>query len=235
MEELYHGAAVFALYVIPAGVIMLTLRRLIWIPDELFRKILHWILLGAYLPLLYAFNTWWLAVSFVLALILLLYPVLALAGKIPAFSTFVNERKEGEFKGSMVLALLTMAGSISVCWGFFGDRLLVLACVYAWGIGDAFAALVGKKWGKHKIRFRWADRHKSVEGSAAMFVCGVVTVLTILLLRGGLPLGFCVAVALAVAAATTFVELCSKGGMDTITCPAAAMVVILPSVMWMGA
>ena len=41
LQEFWHGALVFALYVIPAAAIMLTVRRFTKIPDELFRKILH--------------------------------------------------------------------------------------------------------------------------------------------------------------------------------------------------
>ena len=132
MQELLHGAFIFALYLIPAAVIMLTVRKFMNIPDELFRKVLHFILLGAYFPFLFAFHTWWISAGFAVGLIVMIYPILALAGKIPAFSSFVNERKKGEFKSSMVLALLTVVFSISICWGIFGDKLLTLACVYAW-------------------------------------------------------------------------------------------------------
>ena len=234
MQELLHGAGVFALYVIPAAGIMFIARRFIKIPDELFRKILHFILLGAYFPFLFAFETWWRSAILACALIAVIYPLLALAGCIPAFSSFVNERKSGEFKSSMVLALSMIALSITVCWGFFGDKLLVLSCVYAWGIGDAFAALVGKQFGKHKIRLPFADSHKSWEGSAAMFLCSLLSVLVILLIRGGITFPGCLLISVAAATVTTYVELCTKGGLDTITCPAAAMAVILPLIMLLG-
>lgn len=234
MQELLHGAAVFALYVIPAAAIMFTARWLIKIPDELFRKILHFILLGAYFPFLYAFDTWYIAAGCAAALVLLLYPALALVGRIPGFTTFTTERKQGEFKSSMALAIGMIALSITVCWGIFGDKLLVLACVYAWGIGDAFAALVGKQFGRHKIRLPFADPRKSWEGSAAMFTCAVLSVLVILLIRGGLSWPACLLTALAAAAVVTYVELCTKGGFDTITCPAAAMAVILPLIKLLG-
>lgn len=234
MTEFLHGVFVFALYLFPAAVIMLLGRRFLKIPDELFRKILHFILLGAYFPFLFAFHTWWVSAGFAAGLIVIIYPILALAGKIPAFSSFVNERKKGEFKSSMVLALLTVVFSISVCWGIFGDKLLTLACVYAWGIGDAFAALIGKQFGKHKIKLAFADPRKSWEGSAAMFLSAVISVLTVLLIRGGLHIGYCLLISLLAATATTYVELCTKDGLDTITCPAVAMAVILPLVKLLG-
>ena len=234
MQELLHGAYVLVLYLFPAAAIMMTARSLLKIPDELFRKILHFILLGAYFPFLFAFEHWWVSALFALSLIAVFYPILALAGMIPAFSTFVNERKKGEFKSSMILALATVVLSVSICWGIFGDRLLVLACVYAWGIGDAFAALVGKQFGKHKIQLPFADRRKSWEGSAAMFLSSLLSVAIILLIRGGMDFGSCVFIGAAAATVTTYVELCTKGGLDTVTCPAAAMAVILPLVNLLG-
>lgn len=234
MQELLHGICAFAVYLIPAAVILFPARFFLKIPAELFRKLLHFVLLGAYFPFLFTFQTWWISAGLAAALIPLFYVVLALAGKIPAFSTFVNERKKGEFKSSMVLALLTLAGSVSICWGIFGDRLLTLACVYAWGVGDAFAALIGKQFGKHKVRLPFADPHKSWEGSAAMFLSAVISVLTVLLVRGGLGFGSCLLIALAAATATTYTELCTKGGLDTVTCPAVAMAVIIPLTKLLG-
>ena len=46
MNEFLHGAACFLGYVIPMAVIFLTARALVKIPNELFRKILHFILLS---------------------------------------------------------------------------------------------------------------------------------------------------------------------------------------------
>ena len=183
---------------------------------------------------LFAFDTWWISAGFAALLIVMIYPILALAGKIPAFSSFVNERKKGEFKSSMVLALLTVTLSISICWGIFHDKLLTLACVYAWGVGDAFAALIGKQFGRHKIKLPFADPRKSWEGSGAMFLSAVVSVLTVLLVRGGLGIGACLLISLLAATATTYVELITKDGMDTVTCPAVAMAVIIPLTKLLG-
>ena len=151
MQEVLNGLGSMALYIVPLAGVMLIARKLIKIPDELFRKILHFIMLGAYIPFLFFFEHWWVPVGIAVALIVILYPVLMFAGKIPAFSSFVNERKQGEFKTSMIFAVGMMAFSISIGWGVFDDKYLVLASMYAWGVGDAFAALIGKRFGKHKI------------------------------------------------------------------------------------
>lgn len=234
MQEFLYGAGVVVLYIIPAAGLMFIARKFLKIPDELFRKILHFILLGAYIPLVFAFETWWMASGFAAALIALFYPAITLAERLPAFAAFINQRRNGEIKNSMILALTVMALSTCVCWGCFGDRYLVLACVYAWGVGDAFAALIGKQFGKHKIHLPFADPHKSVEGSAAMFVTSAISVWIVLLLRGGMDFGGCVVTALVAAAVSTLVEFCTKDGYDTFTCPAAAMLVILPLIRLIG-
>ena len=230
MQPFLCGAGTTVLYIIVAVGMMLLVRKCFTIPDELFRKALHFILLGAYIPLVFAFEAWWMAAIFAASLIVILFPALSIAGKVPMFSAFVNERKEGEFKSSMVLAVGMMVFSVTVCWGLFADRYLVLASIYAWGIGDGLAALVGKRFGKHKITWKLADGKKSVEGSAAMFLCSLVSVFTVLMVRGGIGMPMCCAIALPAALVCTVAELCAKGGWDTVICPVSAMAVIIPMV-----
>ena len=231
MHPFLYGILITTLYIAVAVGIMFIARKLINIPDELFRKILHFILLGAYIPLCFAFEAWWMATVYALSLIVILFPALFLAQRIPMFSAFVNERKKGEFVSSMVYAVGMMAFSIAVCWGLFGDKYLVLASIYAWGIGDALAALIGKRFGKHKIKWKIADGKKSVEGSLAMFICALVSVFTVLLVKGGIAIPMCLLIAVLSALVCTFTELCAKNGLDTILCPVSAMVVIIPMVV----
>ena len=231
MNPFLQGTVITMLYILVAVGIMFLLRKLCTIPDELFRKILHFILLGAYIPLCFAFEKWWMATIFALALIAILFPALFFAQKIPMFSSFVNERKEGEFKSSMVYAVGMMAFSTFVCWGVFGDKYLVLASIYAWGVGDAFAALVGKRFGKHKINWKLADGKKSVEGSLAMFLCALVSVFTALSVRGGINAFACILISIIAAIVCTVAEMCTKNGLDTIICPVSAMIVIIPLVV----
>ena len=228
MQDFLYGAAAVLLYLIPLAVGSFTARHFIKIPDELFRKILHFILLGAYIPLVFAFEVWWTASAYAVGLIALFYPAIAMLEKWPRFAAFVNQRKDGEIKNSMILALSMMAISTAVCWGLFGDRFLVLACIYAWGVGDAFAALIGKRFGRHKVRFKYADQNKRAEGSAAMLGTSAAAVFAVLLIRGGIGMGWCLVISLLAAAAAMIVELCTKEGYDTFTCPLAAMAVILP-------
>ena len=231
MHSFLHGTGITVLYIMVAAGSIFLARKLFPIPDELFRKMLHFVLLGAYIPLVFAFETWWMAAIFAASLILILFPALSIAGKIPMFSSFVNERKKGEFKSSMVLAVGMMAFSVTVCWGLFADRYLVLASIYAWGIGDGLAALVGKRYGRHKITWKLADGKKSVEGSATMFLCSLVSVFTVLMIRGSIGVSMCFVIAFLTAIVSAVSEMCAKDGWDTVICPVSAMLVIIPMVM----
>lgn len=228
MQELLRGAGSICIYFVAAASVLLTCRWFLKIPDEIFRKTLHFVLLASYIFFVFAFETWWISAAFAVALEIVIYPILVWFERFQNYTSITTERKKGEFKHSLLLAFTMLAVCICVCWGWRGDRYLVLASMYAWGVGDAFAALVGKAFGKHKIRMKYADPHKSVEGSGAMLLTSALAILTVLLFRGGMGLGGCFTVSLAGSAAATFVELVTKDGMDTVTCPAAAMLVILP-------
>ena len=234
MQDILHGALVVCIYFALAATTALMARRMIKIPDEVFRKSLHFIMLLSYIPFAFAFNIWWHSVLVTIILELLIFPALALAEKLPMFSQFVTERKKGEFKQSMLLAFTMLAVCNTVCWGLLGDPYLGLACMYAWGIGDAFAALIGKRFGKHKITWKYADKHKSVEGSAAMFITSAIAVACVLLAHNHLTLPAYIVIPTAGAAVSTVVELVTKDGRDTVYCPIAAMLVMLPLMALFG-
>lgn len=150
------------------------------------------------------------------------------------YSQLVTERSSGELKSSLVIVFLMFAGIMTICWGLLGDKLLGLCCVYAWGYGDGAAALVGKYFGKHKLEGKHIEGKKSVEGSVAMFVVSFVSVVIVLVVRGGMAWWTYFAIALPTALVSTFVELYTKRGLDTITCPVCSMAVILPLVHILG-
>ena len=226
--EFSLGLAILIAYYAVFVSLGLLIRALVPMHPELFRKILHLIMLFSLLILIYAFDTWWLAVLCALAFIALVFPILALLARIKGFSQAMVERKKHELCGSLILAFSMFAIMITVCWGLLGERLLALACIYAWGFGDAAAALVGKRFGKHPLQGRMIEGRKSVEGTLAMFVVSFISVFTILLIRGGLDWLSCLIISAAAAAASAAVELYTKNGADTITCPLAAGAVILP-------
>lgn len=234
MAAFLHGALMLLVYFVLAASAALICRIVIRIPDEVFRKILHCILLGSLIVFVFCFDQWWHGAVGAVIFAVIVYPILACLERFKAYSKLTTERKQGELKESLLLVFGMFALVIAVCWGWLGDRYLVLASIYAWGFGDAAAALVGKTWGRHKIRLRHADMHKSVEGSAAMFVVSLLSVAVILICRGHLNAAGYVVIPVVTAAVSTLAELCSKDGRDTVICPLSAMAVLLPLIYLFG-
>ena len=228
MNELLQAGGHILLYFIICATSALVAHALLPIPSEVFRKILHLILLGSLAVWVLEFSTWWLSALSAVVFALAVYPLLSLAEHLKGYSALLTERKGGEIKHSLLLVFTMYALVACVCWGWLGDKLLALASIYAWGFGDAAAALVGKRFGRHHFKGSEAVRKKSWEGTLSMFALSFCTVAVILFLRGGMtPVAIAVTAACtgAVAAAT---ELYTPNGMDTITCPLAAMAVLLP-------
>lgn len=233
MSELLSASGEILLYFALCATTALVAHALLPIPSEVFRKILHLILLGSLTVWVLEFSTWWLSALSAVAFALLVYPLLALAEHLKGYAALLTQRKEGEIKRSLLVVFTMYALVAAVCWGWLDDKLLTLASIYAWGFGDAAAALVGKPFGKHRFRSQAICR-KSWEGTLAMFGMSFCTVFVILMLRGGLSAGACAVAAAGTAGVAAVVELYTPNGMDTITCPIAAMAVLLPLVALFG-
>lgn len=220
-------------FVIAAGTALLC-RLFFTIPDEIFRKTLHFILLGSFLVFIFSYPTWKITALSAILFEILVYPVLIFFERFKGYSSLTTERKKGELKNSLLLVFTMFAIVVAICWGIFSDKYLALASLYAWGIGDAFAALIGKKFGKHKIKAPKLDGKKSYEGTLSMFAVSFITVTVILFYRGGLDVIPCLTTSLIVAAVSTVTELYSKNGNDTIICPLSAMAALLPLIYLFG-
>ena len=232
--ELIKGYGCLLVYFVVCASLALMVRRLIKIPREVFRKTLHMILLGSIFVLTYAFPLWWQAAAAAAIFMVMVYPILVLAERLPGYAQLLTERKRGEIKMSLAVVFFMFAALISVCWGWLGQKHLVLASVLAWGLGDAAAALIGKRFGRRFISGRLVEGRKSMEGTLAMFAVSFLTVLAVLLFQCPLVWYAYVPIALITAAACALVELYTRNGMDTLTCPFAAAAVLIPLVRLWG-
>ena len=229
MIEVLVGLGYVCIYFIICACIALIFRNLINIPDEIFRKILHFILLGSLVIWVFGFKSWEKSAIGCLIFEIIVFPILMLFEKLKNYSKIVTERKKGELKLSLLIVFTMFAIVISLCWGFFKDKYLVLASIYTWGFGDAFAALIGKRFGKTKIY-----KKKSLEGSIAMFIVSLACAFIILTIRGITPWYGTVVTSLLVSFVVTIVELYTPNGLDTITCPLSAMSVMIPMLYLFG-
>lgn len=234
LPEFFTGFGLLLGYFAACAGGALALRKLVSVPAEVFRKTLHIILLGSIFVIVYAFRTWWLSAAAVVAFIGLVFPILLFAERIPGYSELLTERKRGEIKRSLVVVFVMFAVLICVCWGWIGEKYLVIASVCAWGLGDAAAALVGKRFGQHYIEGKLVEGRKSLEGTLAMAAVSFVSVMVVLLINSPVQWYGNIPIAALTAAVCAVVELYTKGGFDTLTCPFAAAAILIPLVLLWG-
>ncbi len=234
MNPIILGILNLIIYFVIAVILAFSGRVLFTIPEEVFRKILHFILLGSFYVLIISYPTWQITVLAAIVFEIIVYPILIFFERFKKYSEFTTERKSGELKHSLMLVYTMFAVVVSICWGFFGDKYLALVSLYAWGFGDAVAALIGKKFGKHKIKAPKLDGKKSYEGTISMFCVSFATVFVIMMLRGGLNAISCFIISLFVGLVSAVSELYSRDGNDTVICPISAMVTLLPLVYLFG-
>ena len=119
---------------------------------------------------------------------------------------------------------LSIASLIFIFWGLLGEdwQYIAAVAVMAWGFGDAAAALVGKAFGRHRIRHEQIDGPKTVEGSHAMLIVSGLAAFLTLQLYAGHPWHISLPVAFIAAIVSSAVELFSRRGMDTLTVPISA-------------
>lgn len=136
---------------------------------ELHRKAIH--LASVAIPLL----VWWvpravaLAVLVPTAAVALLVEGLRLKARAPRYHflrrtrTMLRARERRRFTGATYMAAAYASAVL-----LFPTPVAVLAMLYN-GVGDAVAALVGRRWGRHRLR-----SGKSWEGAAAGFTANLV-------------------------------------------------------------
>ena len=173
---------------------------------ELRRKSIH--LLGLVLPILYVFTTRHTAIIGVGCLLAFVLGVELLKTLLPAFRDifmriFSPILRSQERRGGLTGATYYLIGSF-LCILLF-DKTLAIVCLCFLTLGDLFAALIGKQWGRIKLFSR-----KSLEGSLACFiVCTAVALL----------IGLHPIVAIVGALVATLIELLPTGVDDNVTIP----------------
>lgn len=225
VQELGHTLAVLVIFLVAAVCLALLGFRFLHIGGEARRKVLHTIAFLIILVMLLASEHWYVPALLSVLFVVIVYPVLKVCETKGFYAGLFQERTAGEVRRSLVLLFGTAAALIALFWGALGSELTVIAAVLAWGLGDETAALVGKRFGRHKLGWRWADHQKSCEGSGAMLCVSFLAVL-IALTVGGVPLPTALLTALVSGAGATVTEAVTKRGYDTVTVPCVAALLI---------
>lgn len=214
----------FAKYLIYLAIcvsLLLIFRKIFSVQREIWRKCLHFVAFTSSVFIVYASADWLTASLCCLIFAAAVFPILNAAEKWKGYEQLFNQRRKGEVKFSLLLLFVTHAVLIGICGGLL-DRMYIAVCaILVWGFGDMAAAIVGKRFGKHKIRLPLADPNKTWEGSTAMTVVCFSVGTAALCITSPLSVSACVVSAAVCAPIAAYVELITRNGNDTLTVPVA--------------
>lgn len=223
--------------IIPLVAVLLVVRRTQVVPSEVFRKLLHAVAFCSapgIMRLSWACSQPCLVTVLSLFFFgLALWPLLAIAERFSWYSGLLVERGLHEARRSLLKLFWGDALLVALCWGVLDMPMVAATAILMWGFGDAAAALVGRRWGRHRTGVPFADPKKTWEGTGAMWVLSTL-VGAACLTAGGMVWYAALVKAAVTAVAGAYAELVTKGGNDTITVPYvnACVLVMLTLVGW---
>lgn len=215
------------MYIIPCVIVILPVRFLTNIPSFVFRKLLHLIAFSCFSVMLFAAESWQAAALASVMTAVILYPLLVLCERYPWYKGLLVEKRPGEIKNSLLMLFFMFAAVIAAAWGISGKQPAAAAAILMWGTGDAAAALAGIPWGIHKVSFPPVNGRKSWEGTAAMFAASFLAGFCLLVFFCGYSAGSVIPAVSAGAFVGAGTELLSPSEWDTLTVPAAILIVLL--------
>lgn len=233
MEELvYEAIKTFLWFTIPIivlGIICIAIRFLTKIPDFIFRKILHLIAVSMITVLLIIPTHWWIAEIVMGIGAIGIVVLLLIFERTEIYKKFFVEKNKHEILISFLIFFLVVIYLIALFWGYRGEahRYLVIIALLSWGLGDAAAAIFGRLIGKHIVSGKVIGGNKSIEGSVMCFVFALVISFLLLFLLMHYLWWLSLIEALLIALLVSFAELFTKKGLDNLTCPLVASVILL--------
>lgn len=226
--EFIKLTGIYYAFIISIASILIIIRFTTKVPDYIFRKLLHYVAFTSIIPLIICTDTWWIAVAVEVMSILLIIVALLVCERFSFYKKLFVEKGKHEVIVSFVLLFSLMSLLISVFWGIFGEaqKHIAVAAIMAWGPGDGMAAIIGKKFGKHKLAGRLIEGTKSVEGTVAMALTSLVCTFLTLLLMSNLAWYISLIFSVIIAPVAALTELYTKKGLDTITVPIVSSLIL---------
>ena len=215
-------------FIIAFAAVLIILRFLIRIPDYIFRKLLHTVAFTSILPLVLGTDIWWIAVLVEIVFLIVVILALHFFEHFSFYSGLFVEKGKHEVITSFILLFGMITAMLAIFWGGFGDEYAFIAvtALMAWGPGDAAAAIIGQKFGRHKLSGKWIEGVKSVEGTIAMGVTSFLFTVVTLSVFSGLSMIHILELSLIIAPVAAVVELYTKHGLDTVTVPMAVSLIL---------
>ena len=217
------GVVMFFIYFITGAGSLALISWLMAVPQEVIRKAYHLMACGSVFVLLAFFDHWYGALA---AVGLFSFAVMII---VPAAMRMLPLRRISIQRGGKIGEILYQAGLfalglvvlISLIWGLLGEeyKIHIAVGITALGLGDASAALIGKYFGKTKLKLKLFDRRKTIEGSLAMAGFAFLGIFVLLVLFTDIPIALTLATALFLACLSAFLEAMAVHGIDTILIP----------------
>ena len=228
INEMIITSLWFAIPILTLVGILIIVRKLTNIPDYIFRKILHLVAVFMIIPLVIVPSTWWVPEIIIGGCAVIVTTILLGFEPTEFYKKLFVEKGKHEIVISFIVFFIMMSSLIAFFWGYRGEghKYYVIIAVLAWGLGDAAASIAGHAIGKHKIRGRLIEGTKSVEGSIACFLLAFIIsiILLITVMRYVWWLALLESIVIGIMVSLT--ELFTKKGLDTITCPVVAGIVL---------
>ncbi|MBE5877825.1 MAG: hypothetical protein E7290_13210 [Lachnospiraceae bacterium] len=226
IKDMFTCFAKYLSVLVPAVIVLLALYFLFHPYKELFRKLLHSVAFMSPVFFVYAAPTWQSATLCAAVFAILVYPLLSMLEGWKEYSSIFVQRKNGEIKKSLLLLFFMAAVLIALCWGLWHTPHLITIAFPMWGFGDAAAALIGKRLGKHHVNIPFADHKKTWEGTVSMATISFVVGILITIYVTSYSISNCILIVLPAAIISAFVELISHNGNDTVTVPVTNAVLL---------
>ena len=213
-------------YVYAFGLLLIleAIRRWLKLPTDFTRKLVHigagmWIWI-----ILLLFDHWWIAI--IPTATFIIFNAIFLRYRI--FSAM--DPKEGATPGTVYFAFscTLLLAIFHVNWqqGFpRGYEYLAMTGIMAMTWGDAAAAIIGKRFGKHTFRVT-ANSKRTIEGSLACFIATFIAVAITLVIMSPRSLPLLLISAAIAAVAATILEAYSPAGIDNLTVPIGVTIIL---------
>lgn len=220
-KDLYLILGLMAHYFFLCFLIPVSIKKMTCLDHEWPRKIQH-IGFGLTVFWIVRFSHWWVAffsffiVFFVGIVFLILLEYLGLEEKI----LIPRKGEKGELRRQLLYALTMESLLVLWFWGLLGEtyRFFIILSVMPWMFGDAFAALIGKRWGVKAVLWPFLDGNKTYLGTLAMFLTSGACLYSLSFYYTADWI-FALVATFCITPVITYVELASKKGRDTLNVP----------------
>ena len=212
--------------------VLILLKLFSSLSREIIRKSYHFFY-GVSLALaIYLFDNWYIILAFLIGFYLIAFIYIKIENQYLSFKLIDFDRRDTTFDDNRELNkqlryLFVMQVFLIVVFMAIIDRPeAAIFGTVVWAVGDAFAGLIGKYFGRNRFNNFIFSKKKSLQGSLAFLFSGFFSliILTLIMPDFLLDIYFIFKIFL-ITVVATIVEAISRDGLDTITVPLVAAAV----------